>query len=62
MKAPSKTSKPKASKQARPTPKSKTAEQAEQSAPNPVATELEGGRRSDLDGKFEADHRPSRRA
>ena len=28
--------------------------------PPPDPLEMEGGRRSDVDGKFEADHRPSR--
>lgn len=31
-----------------------------QSTQNPGSSELEGGRRSSVDGKFEADHRPSR--
>ena len=29
-----------------------------EASPNPL--DMEGGRRSDVDGKFEADHRPSR--
>lgn len=31
-----------------------------QVSPNPASSEVEGGRKGALDGRFEADHRPSR--
>ena len=33
---------------------------ADQAVSNPAAGEMEGGRKAAVDGRFEADHRPSR--
>lgn len=33
---------------------------ADQVPPNPTSPEMEGGRKGAVDGRFEADHRPSR--
>ena len=41
-------------------PKPKADADAEPAPPNPASSEMDGGRKGAVDGRFEADHRPSR--
>lgn len=58
-KSPAKTTSTSTSARAPRTPP-KAKPDADPAPPNPASSEMEGGRKSGLDGRFEADHRPSR--